>query len=346
MNFIDFRSDTVTQPTPAMREAMASAVVGDDVFGEDPTINRLQEMAAERMGKAAGLFVPTGTMGNLLAVMVHCQRGDEALMGNFGHTFLHEAGGVSALGGVFAHTLQNQADGTLLLTDIEAGIRSDDIHEPPSRLLILENTQNRCGGIPLTREYTDAAAHLAHKHGLKVHIDGARIFNAAAALQIPAKDLVRSADSVTFCLSKGLCAPVGSVLCGDKEFILRARRLRKMLGGGMRQAGILAAAGIVALEQMTERLTEDHQRAKILAEGLSRIPGITFDMGMPQSNMVFPSLSPFMKISANHVEQLLVKNGIKVDVVTERLFRLVTHYWITDEDVQKTIGSFEDIFRI
>ena len=186
MKVIDLRSDTVTHPTQAMREAMAAAEVGDDVFGEDPTINRLQEMAAEKMGKAAGLFVPSGTMGNLLAVMAFCQRGDEAMMGTFGHTFLHEAGGVSALGGVFAHTLPNQADGTIKLEDIAEGIRSDDIHEPPTRLLILENTQNRCGGVPLTREYTDAAAHLAHAHGVKVHIDGARIFNAAAALNVPA----------------------------------------------------------------------------------------------------------------------------------------------------------------
>jgi threonine aldolase len=212
-------------------------------------------------------------------------------------------------------------------------------------LLILENTQNRCGGVPLTREYTDAAAHLAHAHGVKVHIDGARIFNAAAALNVPAKRLVSSADSVTFCLSKGLCAPVGSVLCGDKEFIYKARRLRKMLGGGMRQAGILAAAGIVALEQMTERLVEDHARAKTLAIGLSRIQGITFNMGMPQTNMVFPSLSPFMKITTNHVEQVLAREGIKVDAINDHLFRLVTHYWITDEDVEKTIAAFEGVIR-
>lgn len=337
---IDLRSDTVTQPTPAMREAMASAQVGDDVFNEDPTINRLQEMAAERMGKAAGLFVPSGTMGNLLAVMSHCQRGDEVLMGTLGHTFLHEAGGVSALGGIFAHTLANQKDGTLRLEDIEDGIRSDDIHEPPSRLLILENTQNRCGGIPLSHEYTEAAAQVAHKHGLKVHIDGARIFNAAAALHVSAKDLVRKADSVTFCLSKGLCAPVGSVLCGDEDFIYRARRLRKMLGGGMRQAGILAAAGIVALEQMTERLSEDHQRATALATGLAKIPGITFEMGMPQTNMVFPALADSVKLSASQIGRTLAKEDIKVDVVSERLFRLVTHYWIGDADVAKTIDCF------
>ena len=339
----DFRSDTVTHPTPAMREAMANAPVGDDVFSEDPTINQLQKIAAEKMGKEAGLFVPSGTMGNLIAVLTHCQRGDEVMMGTMGHTFLHEAGGVSALGGVFSHTIPNQADGTLSLSDIEAGIRSDDIHEPPSRLLILENTQNRCGGIPLTREYTDAAAKLAHKHGLKVHIDGARIFNAAAALHTPAKDLVKSAESVTFCLSKGLCAPVGSVLCGDDEFIYKARRLRKMLGGGMRQAGVIAAAGIVALEQMTERLSEDHLRAKNLAEGLAKNPGIVLEMGMPQTNMVFPSLAVSVKKNTHDVEKALAKEGILVDAVTDRLFRLVTHYWITDDAVQKTISAFEKV---
>jgi len=340
MNTVDLRSDTVTQPTQTMRAAMASAPVGDDVYGEDPTINRLQELAAEKMGKAAGLFVPSGTMGNLLAVMAHCQRGEEVLMGTYGHTFLHEAGGVSALGGVFVHTLLNQADGTLSLEDIEAGVRSDDIHEPPSHLLVLENTQNRCGGVPLTREYTAAAAEIAHKHGLKVHIDGARIFNAAVALGVPAKELVAPADSVTFCLSKGLCAPVGSVLCGDEDFIYRARRLRKMVGGGMRQAGILAAAGIVALEQMVDRLAEDHRHARELAEGLSQLPGIAFEMGLPQTNMVFPSLSPQTQMTAAQVERALAQEDIKVDVVSERLLRLVTHYWITDADVHKTLEAF------
>jgi threonine aldolase len=341
MEKIDFRSDTVTHPTQAMREAMAAAPVGDDVFCEDPTINRLQQLAAEKTGKEAGLFLPSGTMGNLIAVLTHCQRGEEAMMGTLGHTFLHEAGGISALGGVFAHTLPNQIDGTLSLKDISEGIRSSDIHEPPTRLLILENTQNRCGGIPLTREYTDQAADLIHEHGMKLHIDGARLFNAAVALKLPAKDLVSSADSVTFCLSKGLCAPVGSVLCGSDEFIYRARRLRKMLGGGMRQAGIIAAAGIVALEQMTERLSEDHVRARRLAEGLASIPGITFPQGKPQTNMVFPGLADESKKTTHEIANELAAEGILVDPVTDRLFRLVTHYWITDDSVEKTISAFK-----
>ena len=197
----------------------------------------------------------------------------------------------------------------------------------------------------MTGKYTDAASALVHEHGMKVHIDGARIFNAAVALNVSAKELVRSADSVTFCLSKGLCAPVGSVLCGDEVFIQRARKLRKMLGGGMRQAGILAAAGIVALEQMTERLSEDHRHARELAEGLSRLPGIRFDMGMPQTNMVFPSLADFVNLTAVEVGQQLAKDGIKVDVVNQNLFRLVTHYWISDADVLKTLQSFGKIFQ-
>lgn len=343
MKIIDLRSDTVTHPTPAMRKAMAAAEVGDDVFREDPTINRLQEMAAERMGKEAGLFLPTGTMGNLLAVMSHCQRGEEAMMGKFGHTFLHEAGGVSALGGVFVNTLPNQPDGTLDLDEVTAWIRSNDIHEPPSRLLILENTQNRCGGVPISAEYTHRAAQLVHQHGMKLHIDGARIFNAAAALHVPARELVDAADSVTFCLSKGLCAPVGSVLCGSAEFIEKARRLRKMVGGGMRQAGILAAAGIVALEQMTERLSEDHQRARKLAEGLAGIKGITFPMGMPQTNMLFPELSLDARVPLATLAQELLQQGIKIDVVSERMFRLVTHYWIDDADVERTILQFSSL---
>jgi threonine aldolase len=343
MKIIDLRSDTVTHPTPAMREAMAAAEVGDDVFREDPTINRLQEMAAERMGKEAGLFLPTGTMGNLLAVMSHCQRGEEAMMGKFGHTFLHEAGGVSALGGVFVNTLPNQPDGTLDLDEVTAWIRSNDIHEPPSRLLILENTQNRCGGVPISAEYTHRAAQLVHQHGMKLHIDGARIFNAAAALHVPARELVDAADSVTFCLSKGLCAPVGSVLCGSTEFIEKARRLRKMVGGGMRQAGILAAAGIVALEQMTERLSEDHQRARKLAEGLAGIKGITLPMGMPQTNMLFPELSLDARVPLATLAQELLQQGIKIDVVSERMFRLVTHYWIDDADVERTLLQFSSL---
>jgi threonine aldolase len=337
---IDLRSDTVTQPTPAMREAMAKAEVGDDVLGEDPTINKLQEMAAERMGKEAGLFVPSGTMGNLASVLSHCNRGDEAIMGHLGHTFLFEGGGVSALGGVFVHTLQNLPDGTIRMEDLRAAIRSDDVHQPPSRLIILENTHNRCGGVALSSEYTQAVGDFAHEKGLLLHLDGARIFNAASALNVRPAELAASADSVTFCLSKGLCAPVGSVVCGKKDFIAKARRIRKQLGGGMRQAGVLAAAGIVALEQMTDRLVEDHDNAKELAEGLAQNPNLKFTFGMPQTNMVFVNLAETVKSSAADIAEKLRVEGIRVGVVGPQSFRLVTHYWIKKTDIEKTVDAF------
>lgn len=346
MKIIDLRSDTVTKPTEEMRRAMAMAEVGDDVYGEDPTLNRLQEMAAEMMGKEAGLFVPSGTMGNLLSVLNVCGRGDEVIMGNLGHTFLFEAGGISALGGVFPHTLPNQADGSLLLSDIENAIRPDDIHDPITRMVILENTHNRCGGTVLTPEYTQSVADLAHKHQLHLHLDGARIFNAAAALGVKAEQLTAPVDSVTFCLSKGLCAPVGSVVCGSREFIKQGLRTRKVLGGGMRQAGVLAAAGIIALEKMSLRLHEDHERASRLAEGLAKISGIRFELGMPQTNMVFPSLTDEIKLSTHDVVRKLAELGVKLGAVASRRFRLVTHYWITDEDVEYTIKAFEKVLAI
>ncbi len=345
MKIIDMRSDTVTLPTEEMREAMASAKVGDDVYGEDPTVNELQDISARVLGKDAGLFIPSGTMGNLIATLAHCQRGDEVIMGDLGHTFLFEAGGISALGGIFPHTLKNQPDGTILMDDIMRAIRPDDVHHPVSRLVILENTHNRCGGVVLPQEYTNEASEFAHEKGLLLHIDGARIFNAAAALGVSAIDLAQSADSVTFCLSKGLCAPVGSVLVGSRAFITKAKRIRKMLGGGMRQAGVLAAAGIIAVNKMTKRLQEDHTRAAKLAAGLAKIPGITFEMGMPQTNMVFPFLSPALSKTAAEVSRELADRGLKVGVVGTRSFRLVTHYWINDEDVEIAIRAFGESLK-
>ena len=269
---IDLRSDTVTLPTDEMRKAMAVAEVGDDVYGEDPSINRLEEIAANKMGKEAGLFIPSGTMGNLIAMLTHVQRGEEAIMGDQAHTFIYEVGGVSALGGIMVHTVPNQSDGTMKLTDLQNAIRSVDVHFPTTRLIALENTHNRCGGVVITPEYIESVRMLAQENGLIVHMDGARIFNAAVKLKIPAQQLVAGVNSVTFCLSKGLGAPVGSVLCGSQDFIFRARRIRKQLGGGMRQAGILAAAGIMALESMVDRLEEDHKRAQLLAGRLKIFP--------------------------------------------------------------------------
>ena len=345
MDWVDLRSDTVTLPTPQMREAMADAVVGDDVYGEDPTINQIEEMSASLMGKQAGLFVPTGTMGNLAAILAHCGRGDEFILGDQSHTFLFEAGGAAALGGVHPHLLQNQADGTLILDDIEGAVRKEDIHQPNSRLVVLENTHNRCGGVALSLEYTQAAGDLAHQYGLQLHLDGARIFNAAVALGVKAADLAEPTDSVTFCLSKGLSAPVGSLLCGSIEFIARARRMRKQLGGGMRQAGVLAAAGIVALETMIERLEEDHIRAKNLAQGLATVPGLVLDPGIPDTNMVFLSLNDEMPLSASEVAARLKERGVLVGVVTNRRFRLVTHYWIEDSDIDQAIVGFQEVMR-
>jgi threonine aldolase len=343
MDWIDLRSDTVTHPTETMRQAMANAAVGDDVFGEDPSVNKLQEMAAEKMGKEAGLFVPSGTMGNLAAILAHCGRGDEVILGNKAHTFLYEAGGISALGGVHSCQLPNQPDGTLILQDIQAAIRSKDAHQPISQLVCLENTHNRCGGVALTADYTQAVGELAHQNGLFLHLDGARIFNAAVVQGVTARELAEPADSVTFCLSKGLSAPVGSVLCGSEEFITKAHRIRKQLGGGMRQAGILAAAGIVALETMVDRLADDHKRAIYLARGLSFLPWLIMDAGTPQTNMIFMSLAGSFPADAKQVAGELAKMGIRVGVTSQRGFRLVTHYWIDDSAVDKAILAFQEV---
>ena len=342
MKTIDLRSDTVTQPTPAMREAMATAVVGDDVYGEDPTINQLQEMAAAMLGKEAGLFVPTGTMGNLAAILAHCNRGDEIILGNMAHTFLYEAGGIAALGGIHPHTIPNQSDGTLKLEDIRGAIRPDDSHMPTTRLITLENTHNRCSGTPLTVEYTHAVRELADEYELVLHLDGARIFNAAAALDVEVKELVAPADSVTFCLSKGLCVPVGSIICGSAKFIAAAHRARKILGGGMRQAGIIAAAGIVALEDIVPRLKEDHARAQKLAAGLAKVPGVLLDTENPPSNMIYLNIDDEIPITDQEIAQQMKARNIIVSG-REGRFRLVTHYWIDDAAVEAVIQAFDEI---
>jgi threonine aldolase len=270
-----------------MREAMANAVVGDDVYNDDPTVKELEAESALLLGKEAGLFVTSGTMGNTTAVLTHCGRGDEMILGREAHIFRSEAGNAAALGSVHPNALPGQPDGTLKLEDIRQAIRSDDEHHPRTRLICLENTHNALGGMPVSLEYTQQVAAIAREHRLKLHIDGARIFNAQAALGIPAKELVADADSVSFCLSKGLCAPVGSVLVGSKEFIAQARRVRKSLGGGLRQVGVLAAAGLIGIREMIDRLPEDHANACALAEGLATIPGIIVDPARVLSNMVF-----------------------------------------------------------
>jgi len=344
MKIIDLRSDTVTQPTPEMREAMANAEVGDDVYGEDPTINRLQEISAEMLGKEAGLFLPSGTMGNLIAVLSHCGRGDEVILGSQAHIFHYEAGGISALGGVHSYQVPNQADGRILLEDIKPAIRGRDPHEAITRLIALENTQNRCGGSVLPLDYTNQVGEFAKEHGLALHLDGARVFNAAAALSSSAKELASPFDSVTFCLSKGLSAPVGSVLCGSREFITKAHRLRKQLGGGMRQAGVLAAAGVIALETMVNRLGEDHIRAQKLAKGLTDVSGLVLDEDSPHTNMIFMSLADQVEYPAEKVAAHMYKaRGIRIGITGKRSFRLVLHYWISDKDVEKTVNAFKEL---
>jgi len=345
MEWIDLRSDTVTHPTEKMRTAMAKAEVGDDVYGEDPTINRLEEISAEMVEKQAGLFVPSGTMGNLLAVMTWCGRGDEIILGDRSHTYLYEVGGAAAVAGVHPFALPNLQDGTLNLQQVQNAIRTENVHFPRTRLLVLENTHNACGGVPIDAGYIAEAGKLAHDNDIKFHIDGARIFNAAAALNVPVSALAAPADSITFCLSKGLAAPAGSVLCGSKEFIAAARKNRKMLGGGMRQAGVLAAAGIVALETMVERLVEDHKHALQLAEALDRLPGLTLMQGKPESNMLFIRIEN-VEVCMEDLITAAEKQGIKLSARNNTDMRLVLHYQIDDRAVEKVIKFFNEKFNL
>ena len=342
---IDLRSDTVTKPTPDMREAIARAEVGDDVYGEDPTVLALEAESVRLLGKEAAMFIPSGTMGNLSALLTHCERGSEIILGDKAHIFINEAGGAAALGGIQPHTLPNQKDGTLKLEDIRQAVRMDDIHHPRTRLIALENTQNLCGGVALTAEYTRAVGEIANEYGLKVHLDGARIFNAAAAVETDPAELVDAVDSVMFCLSKGLGAPVGSVLCGEREFISRARRTRKMLGGGMRQAGVIAAAGLFALRNNIPLLQEDHRRARDLALGLDGIPGISLIDPIPPTNMVYFQLDPDLELSPDQFKAQLKEKGVLIGFEGERLVRLVTHLWISDEDIQAVITVFKELLK-
>ena len=344
IEFIDLRSDTVTKPTPEMREAMAEAEVGDDVYGDDPTVNHLQVKAAEMLGKEAALFVPSGTMGNLLALLVHCSRGEEVICGDKSHIYVNEAGGMAVVGGIYPHPVPNQKDGTLRLEDIRASIQPDDQHRTITRLICLENTQNACGGVVLSVDYTQQVGQFAKENGLNLHIDGARIFNAAAALGVDVKELVAPADSVMFCLSKGLSAPVGSMLVGGKDFIARAHRLRKMLGGGMRQVGVLAAAGMISLEKMTGRLKQDHARAKNLFEGLKQVPGLRLE-AEPSSNMVYFTLEDQVTMTENQIIAEMKKHGVLVDWSAPREFRLVTHYWVDDDGVEKTVKALGNVLK-
>ena len=341
MDTIDLRSDTVTLPSARMREAIARAELGDDVFSEDPTVNRLERLAAERFGKEAALLVASGTMGNLVCVLAHCGRGDEVILGDQSHTFRYEAGGIAAVGGVHPYTIANQPDGTLRLEDIEAAIRPDNVHFPRTRLICLENTHNRCSGAALPLAYMDSVADLAQEHGLALHLDGARIFNAAVALGVDVRTLTRRADSLSFCLSKGLAAPVGSVICGSEAFIAQARRVRKVLGGGMRQAGIIAAAGIVALEEMVDRLADDHRNAARLAEGIDRLNGLRVERERVQTNIVYFDVTSDRFTAADLVATLAERGVLTLDLGPSRI-RAVTHYGITADDVEKALSAMSD----
>ena len=326
-----------------MRQAMFEARLGDDVYGEDPTINQLEALAAQRLGKEAALFVPSGTMANLVCLLAHCARGDEAIMGDKAHTFLFEAGSSAAVGGIHPATVPNQPDGTLDLTHLEAAIRiPNNDHLPPSRLICLENTHNRCGGAVLSPAYMSKVRELADRHELWIHLDGARIFNAAAALNLDASVLTRDADSVSFCLSKGLAAPVGSLVCGSEAFVRRARRQRKMLGGGMRQAGILAAAGIVALETMTERLSEDHANAHQLATALAQLDGVFLDPEQVETNIVIFEMAPEV-ISPEGLVRALAERGVKLGAIGGRRLRAVTHCDVGSQDVDYAISAVKQV---
>ena len=334
MRYIDLRSDTVTQPTDAMRQAMLHAEVGDDVYGEDPGVNALEAFGARLLGKQAALFVPSGTMSNLLAVMSHCQRGEGAILGNAAQIYRYEAQGSAVLGSVALQPLPMQRDGTLAFDDIKAALAPDDAHFVQTRLICLENTHN---GKVLPLSYLQEMGAFVAERGLKLHLDGARLFNAAVASETPVGVIAAPFDSISICLSKGLGAPVGSLLVGSHDFIARARRLRKMLGGGMRQAGILAQAGLFALEQHVTRLADDHRRAKRLAEGLAALPGIELDLSLVQSNMVF------LRLREGESAPLLAfmkERGILFSGYGE--LRLVTHLQINDDDIEEVIDAFTE----
>ena len=333
---IDLRSDTVTRPTAAMRQRMAAAEVGDDVFGDDPTVNALQARLAGMTGHEAGLFFSSGTQSNLAALMAHCARGEEFIIGALGHSYRYEAGGAAVLGSLWPQPLDYEADGSLDLKKVAALIKPDDAHFAKTRLLVLENTQN---GRALPLSYIEEAARFARDRGLLLHLDGARAFNAAVKLGVPIREITRHFDSVSLCLSKGLGSPVGSVLVGKQDFIYRAHRIRKMLGGGMRQAGVLAAACLHAVENHVERLAEDHANARTLAEGLAGLPGLTLDPKLVQTNMIFGTVDP-PRIGA--LAEHLRKQGIVI--LPNPSLRLVTHLDVSKDDVQKVIAAFRSFF--
>lgn len=339
MKFIDLRSDTVTMPTDEMRQAMANAEVGDDVYGDDPTINKLEKLAAQIIGKESAIFVPSGTFGNQLAVLTHAKRGQEVIIGNNSHIVVHEVGGTAVIAGVQLRTLDT-INGTFDVQQVEAAIRSDDIHEPETGLICVENAHS--SGAVVKIDNLKQIKQIAQKHNIPVHMDGARIFNAATSLNVDVKEIASCADSVMFCLSKGLAAPVGSIVAGTEAFIKRARKNRKLLGGGMRQAGILAAAGIIALEKMSKRLGEDHENAKYLADELSKIDGINIKWDRLDIDMVFFTINN-LKISSDELVSKLYAKNIKINGISEGEFRFVTHVGVSKQDIDYAISCLKEI---
>lgn len=339
MKFIDLRSDTVTMPTDEMRQAMANAEVGDDVYGDDPTINKLEKLAAEKLGKEAAIFVPSGTFGNQLALFTHTRRGQEVIIGRNNHIVVHEVGASAVIAGVQLRTLETK-NGAMNPKDVEKAIRADDIHEPETGLICVEEAHG-CGAV-VSLETLKEIKQIAEKHLIPVHMDGARIFNAASSLGVDVKEVAACCDTVMFCLSKGLSAPAGSMVAGSKEFIDRARKNRKLMGGGMRQVGILAAAGIIALEKMTLRLHEDHENAKYMAERLSEIPGVEVIKDRLDINMVFFKMGEDVIPENVFVEKLLEKN-IKINGSEDGEYRFVSHIWITREDIDYVISCMKEL---
>ena len=343
MEVIDLRSDTVTKPTEEMRQAMYRAEVGDDVYRDDPTVNRLEELVAREMGKEAALFVASGTMANQVAVMTHTKRGDEIILGEKSHIYVNEVGGIAYLAGVQA-ALVAEIEGVMDARKVEQKIRSENIHYPKTSLICVENTHNMAGGRVVPLAAMKDIYDVGKRHGIPVHLDGARIYNAATYLGVEARKIAKYCDSVNVCLSKGLCAPVGSVLAGSREFVERARKFRKMLGGGMRQAGILAAAGIIAIEKMSKRLKEDHDNALLLAKGLNSLEGVSVDVDKVQTNLIMVDFSG-TGLNGIQVAERLKQNGVLINGSISPVVRFAVHYYITRDDVKRTIEVVDKIIK-
>ncbi len=341
--FIDLRSDTVTLPTEEMLEAIRHAELGDDVFREDPAVNRLEEMAAEKMGKEAALLVTSGTQANLVSVMSNTKRGDSVILGAESHIYWYEVGGLSAIGGLLPLPIRNDF-GVLDPKDVEAAIRPKDVHFPETTLVCLENTHNRAGGTIITPDQIRAVSEVAKAHGLKLYMDGARIFNAAVAMRLGVKEFTKYVDSLMFCLSKGLSCPIGSIVVGGQDFIDRARKVRKILGGGMRQAGIIAAPGIIALEKMIGRLEEDHRNARLLAEGLARIDGILTNLKIVQTNMVIFDVSG-LGVTSDQFVSRLKENGVLALARDRNRIRMVTHRGIEKEHIEEALSIIGNVVK-